>query len=72
MKEPKQIVYRYNGDEKSDEEDLDILGDAEVPAQGTIIMRKGKPRKAVSIQKEETVVGPRALPIYRVYLSDQY
>lgn len=52
MKEPKQIVYRYNGDERSDEEDLDILGEADVPAQGTIIMRKGNLGRPYQFRKK--------------------
>ena len=71
MKEPKQIVCRYNGDEKSDEVEQDLDGEVDVPQKGHIITRKGKQWKVVHMVKEETVAGPKAIPVYRLFLSDR-
>lgn len=67
----KQIVFRYNGDPATEEPVTDLEGEETIPPQGAMVERKGKRWKVVAVQKEETLTTPRAIPIYRVYLSDQ-
>jgi hypothetical protein len=47
----KTIVYRYNGDPKSDEEELDEHGDCAVSAPSAFIMRHGKLWRTVSVKR---------------------
>lgn len=65
----KQVVYRYNGDPNSDEVVVDSFGEMGVPDWGAIIERKGKQWKVVKVDVETGAKG--ALPVYRVFLSDQ-
>jgi len=69
MKEPKQIVYRYDGTASSDEVVEDFAGEMVIPEKGNLIQRNGKMWKVVHVIKEETVAGPKAIPIYRVFLA---
>lgn len=38
----KQMVYRYNGDAKTDEIEVDHDGEIPVPNQGDVLVRKSK------------------------------
>jgi hypothetical protein len=68
-KNAKQIVYRYNGVESSDEVEVDYDGDVPTPRTGDILSRKGKNWKAVHIITETS--GSGAIPVLRVFLTDQ-
>jgi hypothetical protein len=70
-KNVKQFVYRYNGVEASEEVELNRDGEIAVPKQGDIITRKGKEWKVVAVIIQETVAGPQAIPVARVFLTDQ-
>jgi hypothetical protein len=70
-KDAKQFVYRYNGVEASQEVELDRDGEVRVPKQGDLITRKGKEWKVVAVMVEQTVAGPAAIPVVRVFLTDQ-
>lgn len=70
-KNAKQFVYRYNGVEASEEVEVDRDGEIPVPTQGQIITRKGKGWKVVAVMVEQTVAGPMAIPVVRVFLADQ-
>jgi hypothetical protein len=72
MKSPKQIVYRYNGDASTDEVEFDADGDQEVPEKHSIIMRKQGRWKVVHVIVEESVSVPKAVPVYRVFLTNQF
>jgi hypothetical protein len=80
MGTPKQIVFRYNGDPATEEHVADLEGEETIPArgihlfksgQGAVVERKGKHWKVVAVNKEETVTTPKAISVYRVYLSDR-
>ncbi len=71
IKNAKQLVYRYNGVEASEEVEVDRDGEIAVPAHGDIVMRKGKEWKVVHIITEQTVAGDRAIPVVRIFLTDQ-
>ena len=71
MGTPKQIVFRYNGDPATEEHVADLEGEETIPAQGAVVERKGKHWKVVAVNKEETITTPKAIPVYRVYLSDR-
>lgn len=72
MKSPKQIVYRYNGDASTDEVEVDVDGDQEVPQKDSIITRRGSRWKVVAVIVEESVSVPKALPVHRVFLTNQF
>ena len=64
----KTIVYRYNADAKSDEEEFDPYGDFTVPEHDTLIARHGKLWRTVHV---EWVIRPSGeIPIVRVFLTD--
>ena len=67
----KQLVYRYNGVEASEEVEVDRDGEIGLPKQGNVITRKGKEWKVVHVIIQETVAGEPAIPVVRVFLSDQ-
>lgn len=66
----KHIVYRYNGDPKSEETVADWTGDLPLHTAGEIVERKGMRWKVVIVNDESTVAGPKAIPIHRVFLTD--
>ena len=66
----KQIVYRYNGDSKSDEVVQDLVGEIPRHTRGEIIERKGVQWKVAYINDEFTVAGPKQVPIHHVFLTD--
>jgi hypothetical protein len=70
-KNAKQMVYRYNGDATSDEVEVDRDGEITVPERDQIVMRKDKRWKVVHVITEVTVAGPQAIPVVRVFLTDQ-
>jgi len=68
-KKTKTIVYRYNGDAKSDEEEFDLYGGFAVPERRALIMRHGKLWKTVRVTREIESSGQK--PIVRVFLEEQ-
>ena len=71
MTAAKQIVFRYNGDPTTEESDLDMDGDKSVPEQGTLIERRGERWKLVRVNVETSAEEPFAVPIYRVFLTNE-
>jgi hypothetical protein len=71
MRHAKQLVFRYNGDPTSEESDLDMDGDKSVPEQGSIIDRRGERWKVVQVNMETIAEEPFAVPIYRVFLTNE-
>ena len=67
-KNAKTLVYRYNGDEASDEVEEDLDGVLPTPQALDVIILKGKKWRVVHKIIESSAVG--ALPIVRLYLSD--
>jgi hypothetical protein len=65
---PKRIVYRYNEDVNSDEEEFDEYGEFAVPGRDAIIIRHGRVWKAVRVKRE---TGSDRISIVRVFLTDQ-
>jgi hypothetical protein len=64
----KKIVYRYNEDTKSDEEEFDPLGEFTVPEHNAMIAKHGKLWRTVHV---EWVIGASGqIPIVRVFLTD--
>ena len=66
----KQIIYRYNGDEQSEELEVDLDGEVLLPQIGAFMIRKGKQWKAVHRIIESSGAG--AIPIIRIFLTDQF
>ena len=71
MGHAKQIVFRYNGDPKTEESDLDMDGDKPVPEQGSIIDRRGERWKVVQVNLERSAAEPFAVPTYRIFLTNE-
>jgi hypothetical protein len=64
----KTIVYRYNADAKSDEEEFDPHGEFTVPERDVLIVRHGKLWRTVHVER---VIGSSGqIPIVRVFLTD--
>lgn len=70
MSEACQYVFRYNGDEKTDEVEVDLRGDMEMPARGQIITRKGKQWKVVMVSTTRELSPRPPVPVHRVMLTD--
>jgi hypothetical protein len=68
-KKAKTIVYRYNGNAESDEEEFDQYGGFAVPERQALIMRHGKLWKTVRVTRENVSSGQS--PIVRVFLIEQ-
>jgi hypothetical protein len=68
-KRAKTIVYRYDGNAKSDEEEFDQYGGFAVPKRQALIMRHGKLWKTVRVTRENVSSGQG--PIVRVFLREQ-
>jgi hypothetical protein len=71
MKSARQIVFHYNGNPATDDVIVDLHGEEFIPAQGTVIARKGKQWKVVMVATERLVIAPQAIPVHRVYLTHQ-
>lgn len=69
-KDAKKIVYRYNGEEKSEEVEVDFNDDILLPQTGGIMMRHGKQWKAVKRDIESSGVGE--MKVIRLYLTDKF
>jgi len=52
MRRAKQIVFRYNDDPTTEENDLDMDGDKSVPEPGSFIDRRGERWKVVEVNVE--------------------
>ena len=64
----KRIVFRYNEDAKSDEEEFDSDGEFPAPERGALIAKHGKHWRTVRV---EWVIGASGqIPILRVFLTD--
>jgi hypothetical protein len=68
---PKQIVYIYNGDATSEESETDLQGNLPVPQKDEVVLRGGREWKVVNVVLEQSIGDPKALPVYRSFLSDQ-
>jgi len=66
---PKQIVYRYNGDPKSEEVDQDLYGGPAVPEKDAVVDRKGKSWRVAKVDIETS---GKNIPVYRIYLTDRF
>jgi hypothetical protein len=65
----KQVVYRYNGDPKSEETEPDLYGGGAVPEKDAVLKRKGKSWTVVKVDIETS---GKNIPIYRIYLTDKF
>ena len=69
-RDTKQIIFRFNGDETSEEIEIDFDGDIVLPQPGELMIRKGKTWKAVQRVIERSGAG--AMPIIRLFLTDKF
>ncbi len=64
---PKTIVFRYDGDPKSEEEVSDLDGEIDTPQKDHVITRKGARWKVVHVITELGAAGQ--VPIVRAFLA---
>jgi len=65
----KLIIFRYEGDARSDETFVDLLDEREIPALGDIVVVRDEQWRVLEIQTQELVSPPPSLPAYRVFLT---
>jgi hypothetical protein len=68
MPNSRQIVWIYAGDSSKGEVDQDYDGDIPIPPQGGVVERNGARWAVVKVDEQNTVAGPKAWPVFRVYL----
>lgn len=64
----KTIVYRYNDNAKSDEEEFDLNGRFAIPERNALLLRHGKLWKTVRLKRESR--SSNQIPVVRVFLID--
>jgi hypothetical protein len=69
MRNSKQIVYIYDGNSASGEIVQDPDGEIPIPEKHTVIERRGQRWSVVQIIEENTAVGPKTWPVFRIFLQ---
>ncbi len=64
----KTIVYRFNGDSTSEEQEVDIDDEASKLSKGTVIERKGNRWRVSEIMTQTGVSAPKPIDVVRVFL----
>jgi hypothetical protein len=67
----KRIVFQYNGDQTTEEVDLDMDGDKSIPKQGSFIDRRGQRWKVFQVSMERNATEPFEVPTLRVFLTNE-
>jgi hypothetical protein len=68
----KQIIYRYNGDPRSDEVVSDKTGAMPFRRVGEELTRKGKVWRVAVVRDDLNMAGSAiAIPLHRVFLTDK-
>ena len=71
MRPAKQIVFQYNDDPTTEEIDLDMDGEKCIPAQGSIVERKGERWRVIQVRVETDPAEPFEVPVHRVFLTNK-
>ena len=71
MRTAKRIVFQYNGDQTTEEVDLDMDGDKSIPKQGSFIDRRGQRWKVFQVSVERNATEPFEVPTFRVFLTNE-
>lgn len=71
MRTAKRIVFQYNGDQTTEEIDLDMDGDKSIPKQGSFIDRRGQRWKVFQVRVERNATEPFEVPTFRVFLTNE-
>jgi hypothetical protein len=70
--EIQMVVYRFNGDPRTDERIKKTVSRIGLPRTGDMIVRNGKKWK-VSITRQDYIFLERAaIPVYRIFLTDTF
>lgn len=72
MRLAKQIIFRYNDDPTTEEIDLDMDGDKSAPKEGSLIERKGERWRVVEVKVETDPAEPFEVPVYKVFLTNDF
>jgi hypothetical protein len=65
----KNVMYVFNGDPTTQEEEIDMDDDVLKLAKGRVIERNGKQWKVLDIQTTIGVSTPKPIDVVRVYLT---
>jgi hypothetical protein len=72
MAKARQIIYRYKRYPSTDEVEIDVMGEIPIPTRDEIFEQKGKSWKVLHVNEEVIVSNPPTMPIFRIYLTDQF
>jgi len=67
----KQVVFRYNDDDRDTDVEVDILGDLPHYSVGDIVARGGKSWKVVRVLSDQALIGSQQVLIYIVTVTDK-
>lgn len=70
MGKPCQYVFRYNGDQNTQDVVPDLDGAMAVPVKRQIASRKGKQWKVVQVSTQQEQSAHPAIPVHIVSLTD--
>jgi hypothetical protein len=62
----RQFLYRYESDPSTDEKELDLLAETDIPEVGQTLMRKGTYWRVAKVDSDS--LPPPQLSVYRVFL----
>ena len=69
MGKPCQYVFRYDGDQNTQDVFPDLDGAMVVPTKGQIIQRKGKQWRVVQVSTQQEISAHPAIPVHTVSLT---
>jgi hypothetical protein len=69
MAKPCQYVFRYNGDQNTQDVVPDLDGAMAMPVKGQIIQRKGELWKVVQVSTQRELSAHPTIPVHIVSLS---
>ena len=64
------VIYRYNGDPNTEDKVKNPAPKVFLPRPGAVIERRGKQWKVVATNEDFVIEEQKAIPILRIFLSD--
>lgn len=68
----KEVMFIYNGNEKTVDVEFDATGDYPVPPDGSILRRMGKQWKVTRTTVQSEAAEPKTNPVLKISLTDQF
>lgn len=66
-RQPKQMVYYYDGDQSNPDVQEDLDGEHEIPLKDSQVNRRGRSWRVVIVNEERGAKGQ--LPVYKIFLA---